>query len=149
MIQHPRKIRNFLIRPKFQLKYMFYFWVSGLSIFGVFLALTFSKLNDLKYAIGNSPAVDFGLQKQMNNTLLELIIFALAAVLLFSVVTFFYSIIITHRVAGPMLAIKAFIDELIKGNYTYNRSLRQYDELHPIMDSVKELAEKLKNENKN
>lgn len=148
MIQHPRKVRNFLVRPQFQLKYMLYFWVSGLSIFGAYLAIIFVKLDELKFNIANSAAVDFELQNKMNATIFDLIIFALVALLLFSVVTFFYSIIITHRVAGPMLAIKAYIDELAKGNYDYNRNLRQYDELHPIMDSVKSLAEQLKKSKK-
>ncbi len=143
-MQHPRKVRNLLIRPKFQMKYMFYFWVSGLSLLGIFLGLTYSKLTEIRTAVALAPSVDFGLQAKVNSSIFEIIIYALITVVVFTVITFFYSLIITHRVAGPMLAIKAFVDELVLGNYNYNRNLRKYDELQPIMDSVKNLAEQLR-----
>jgi signal transduction histidine kinase len=123
---------------------MFYFWVSGISVFGVFLFLTYSKLSEIRAAVSNSSNVDFALQAQVNSTIFEIIVYALVMVVVFSVVTFFYSVIITHRVAGPMVAIKAFIDELVLGNYNYNRNLRKYDELQPLMESVKNLAAQLR-----
>ena len=148
MIQHPRKVRNLLIRPKFQLKYMFYFWVSGISVLGVFLLLTYNKLTEVKAAVSSSTNVDFVLQSKVNSSIFEIIIYALITILVFTVITFFYSLIISHRIAGPMVAIKAFVDELVLGNYEYNRNLRKYDELHPLMESVKTLAERLRDKEK-
>ena len=148
MIQHPRKVRNLLIRPKFQLKYMFYFWVSGISVLGVFLLLTYNKLTEVKAAVSSSTNVDFVLQAKVNSSIFEIIIYALITILVFTVITFFYSLIISHRIAGPMVAIKAFVDELVLGNYEYNRNLRKYDELHPLMESVKTLAERLRDKEK-
>lgn len=144
LIRHPRKLRNLLITPKFQMKYMFYFWVSGLSVLGLFLLFIYRKLTQIRYAVSNSGQVDFELQALVSSTIFEITIYALITLFVFSLVTFFYVIIITHRVAGPMIAIQAFINELKKGNYDYRRNLRKYDELHPIMDSLKELADELK-----
>lgn len=143
-MKRPRKIHNLLVTPKFQMKYMFYFWVSGTSVLGAFVFLIYMKLNDIRHSVSNSQIVDFALQARVNSIFFELIIYALIALLIFSIVTFFYSTIITHRVAGPSLAIQAYIAELRRGNYDYQRRLRDYDELHPIMDALKELAGELK-----
>lgn len=59
-------------------------------------------------------------------------------------VTVFYLIILGQRVGGPVIAICTYIQELQKGNYDYRRELRKNDELVPIMDELKVLAEKLK-----
>jgi signal transduction histidine kinase len=59
-------------------------------------------------------------------------------------VTVLYAIVISHRIAGPMLAIRAFIKNMKDGRYDEKRSLRPYDELSPIMDDLHELADALK-----
>jgi signal transduction histidine kinase len=51
---------------------------------------------------------------------------------------------VSHRIAGPVVAITAFIEELKKGNYDYGRNLRPNDELTLIMDALHDLAPTLK-----
>ncbi|MDA1075691.1 MAG: hypothetical protein O3A63_13160 [Proteobacteria bacterium] len=57
--------------------------------------------------------------------------------------SFVYSLMLSHRVSGPMIAITEFISQLTKGNFKYRRQLRKGDELEPIMKGLHELAAEL------
>jgi hypothetical protein len=53
-------------------------------------------------------------------------------------------LMVSHRIADPVVAISAFIEELKKSNYDYGRNLRPGDELTLIMDGLHELRAVLK-----
>jgi methyl-accepting chemotaxis protein len=54
------------------------------------------------------------------------------------------SIIVTQRIAGPMVRIKRSLDQLSEGNYNLNVHLRKGDEFHEIAESINRLAASLK-----
>ena len=56
------------------------------------------------------------------------------------------SLILSHRVAGPMTAIIACIEEYGQGNYDFKRELRGNDELEPIHDALQDLGRALKDQ---
>lgn len=143
MSRNQRKIKNFLIRPKFQMRVTTYFIVCILAIFGGLLAVVQKHLNDVKTILMNSN-VDFATNSQINATLGDLSQFTWIIFFISAVFAVLFSIIVSHRIAGPMTAICRFIDEMIEGNYDYNRVLRPYDELLPIMDRLQKLAGKLR-----
>jgi len=62
----------------------------------------------------------------------------------FAISSFIFALLVSHRIAGPILAITAYIEELKKGNYSYGRNLRPNDELIQIMDGLHELNAILK-----
>lgn len=49
-------------------------------------------------------------------------------------------IIISHRIAGPISRIGAYIDSLIQGNYTHGLILRKKDELKQLAVKMSELC---------
>ncbi len=51
---------------------------------------------------------------------------------------------ISHRVAGSQVAIKAHIDALIDGNYDYERDILPTDELTEIVEGLEKLRAVLK-----
>jgi signal transduction histidine kinase len=62
----------------------------------------------------------------------------------FAIASFIFALMVSHRIAGPVVAISAFIEELKKGNYDYGRNLQPEDELTLIMDPLHELRAVLK-----
>ena len=74
----------------------------------------------------------------------EIVQISLGGFAAFVIFSFVFALVISHRIAGPVVAIKAFIDELKKGNYDYPRRLRPRDELVDVMDALHELAPILK-----
>lgn len=145
MIKRPRKIRNYLIKPGYQLRFGFYFISSGLALLGVMIAVIFSKLRTLSETISKSGALDIRSQTLIDNLVFEVTWISLFTFVCFALIVLVYSIVISHRIVGPTVAICAYIDEIKKGNLDAKRTLRKYDELHPIMDSLQEFALTLKN----
>lgn len=148
MLKHPRKLRNYLVTPGFQLRFSLYFIVSGLAVIGVLVAIIFSRLRELSTTISQSGSLSLQAQSQLNDMIFDVTWGSLFVFIGFSLVVLFYSIIISHRIAGPVVAICAYIEDLKKGNYDATRTLRKYDELHPIMDSLQEFAAQLKSGSK-
>ena len=58
--------------------------------------------------------------------------------------SFVFALVMSHRIAGPQVAIKAYIEALKEGNYDYDRGLRPSDELTEIMAAPRDLEPVLK-----
>jgi nitrogen fixation/metabolism regulation signal transduction histidine kinase len=56
-----------------------------------------------------------------------------------------YSIYISHRYAGPGVAILNYIERIKAGDLESDRELRKNDEFQAIMKALNGLAENLKN----
>lgn len=140
-----RRWRNYLLNPQFQLKFSVYFIVSVLAVVGVMVAFIFTRLQDLREVILQFYGEDTVLQAHMDGAIFEITMIGFLTLLGFSTISFFYSLIISHRIAGPTLVICRFIEDLKKGDYEGNRHLRHYDELKPIISGLNELADILKN----
>ena len=135
-----RKLKNFFRKPQYQIKYSNYLIAGGLlSICATasFIQLKLVEVDDLL----NSPdAVGFGAQVQIYDALADVAQLAFMGFAGFVVYACILSLIMSYRIAGPMVAILAYIDELKKGNYTYPRELRKSDELKPIHEGLEELG---------
>ena len=143
--EKPKRLwRNYLLNPQFQCKFSVYFIVSLLAVVGVMVALIFTRLQDVREIILQYYGEDTILQSHLDQTIFEITLISFSILIGFSAISFFYSLIITHRIAGPTLVICRFIEDLKKGDYEGNRRLRQYDELKPIMQGLNELASVLK-----
>lgn len=146
MGKHPykRKIKNYLINPDFQLKFVVYFIVSGVAVVGGMMAFIIRTMTHLRQELLRQKYTSEGLRALLNETTTEMIFIMGLTLVIFAGVAFVYSVIISHRIAGPVVAINAFINDLKKGNYESQRRLRDYDDLKSIMDNLYELAESLK-----
>lgn len=144
MSRKQRKLRNILVTPKFQLKLSLYYIASGLVIIGVMIGLIYDRLMKARDLMNNSPLMSFDIQTQVNELMFEVVEISLLGFLGFIIFSFIFALVISHRIAGPVVAITAYIEQLKQGNYDYNRNLRPNDELTEIMDGLQELSAVLK-----
>ena len=144
-----RKIKNVIVNPLFQAKFSIYFLVAGFGLAGTLLLVVFQLSQNMQGKLAKSAEGSFQIYSIIHENLVQTTNITIFVLLVFSVISFIYAIVISHRIAGPVLAIQAYIEELKKGNYDHKRTLRKYDELQPIMDSLTELAENLKHSKKN
>lgn len=140
MSRSERKFKNFLIAPRFQLKICAYFIVSGLITIGAMIGMVYDRLLTVRAMMTSGELMDFATQNQINEIMFEIAEISLIGFSAYIIFTFIVALLISHRIAGPVVAINAFIDELMKGNYDYSRRLRPRDELLSIMDKLHELA---------
>ena len=132
------------VQPRFQLTLSLYYIVVGGLILSLVGFLILGKLSEVQAMMNNAVRMDFQSQARVNEMMLECVQMSLAGFGVFIGLSFIFALVISHRIAGPQVAIKAFISELKKGNYDYKRNLRPRDELTEIMDALKELAPVLK-----
>ena len=139
MSQPNRKLSNFLLTPKFQLKLTYYYIAVGLVIIISTVSAVFFKMLQIRDVMNNSIATDFSSQTQITDITFQIAQISMVGFVGFAMASFIFAMMVSHRIAGPIVAITAFIDELKNGNYEYGRQLRPNDELTLIMDGLHEL----------
>ena len=99
--------------------------------------------------MNNNPVIDFRVQGQINDLMLQCVQVSLVGFGVFILFSFVFALVVSHRAAGPQVAIGAYIEALKQGHYDYQRNLRPNDGLNDIMDALKALALILKARDKN
>jgi nitrogen fixation/metabolism regulation signal transduction histidine kinase len=129
-----------MLTPRFQLKLTFYFVVTGIAIIAITVASVYSKIVDVRTLMNTAILTDFATQSQINAILFDVVVITLVGFVLFAMAAFIFALTVSHRIAGPVLAILDYIKELKLGNYDYGRGLRPNDELTVVMDALHDLA---------
>jgi len=145
------KRRNFFIKKGLQGKYVLsYFIFVMLGV--IFFTLIFSMLSmntlsivydDYDLQIGTTPLIL--LEKILASQWIFMAIFAMLFVVIIS-------ILLTHRIAGPMYRFEQAFNEMINGNIGYWIKLRKKDEGKELAEKINRfndiLSEKLKATNR-
>ena len=144
MDRKQRKLRNLLVIPRFQLKLSLYYIASGLVFFGAIVGIAYQKLMQVRMLMNDNPVMNFDVQNQINDLMFQIIQFTLIGFVAYILFSSLFALVMSHRIAGPVVAITAFIEQLKQGNYDYKRNLRPNDELTEVMAALQELAPILK-----
>lgn len=144
MSANNRRISNFLLTPRFQLKLTYYYIAAGVSIIIATGNVVYYKMMVVQDIMNNSVLTDFSAQSKITDQMFQIAQISLLGFVAFAITSFIFALLVSHRIAGPVLAITEFINELKKGNFDYGRKLRPNDELTIIMDNLHELNAVLK-----
>ena len=139
-----RKISNFILTPRFQLKLTYYYIGMGVAIIVSTVAGVYLKMMQIQDIMNNSLPTDFSSQSRITEITFQIAQISMVGFVAFAVASFIFALMVSHRIAGPIVAITAYIEELKKGNYDYGRKLRPNDELTLVMDGLHELNAVLK-----
>jgi signal transduction histidine kinase len=110
--------------------------VATISLFLYNMGNIFSSLIEI-YQI--DPDIAASLQSSIYSTAL----ITLGLGFLFTVLTFVFVVVLTHRYVGPSVAMKRVLNELASGNYAVRGSLREKDEMKDLMEQINSLASTL------
>lgn len=138
-----RSFRNVLISPRQQLRYSFLLVIGSCLTLGIFVGVLIWQFNQTIFALSQAYTIDAeileAIQKSLSSALKMGVV--LSAIGIGSGV--FLSIRLTHKLYGPMVAIRRFLTELGNGNYKARLTLRQGDDLLDLRDALNQLAESL------
>lgn len=140
MSKNSRSVIGFVSKPKQQLKYAF---LNSLFISG-FILLTNVLVMIRVRSMGDTNSEFSTLVFDISDLLLQL---GLISFLSAFIITFFSTIIITHRFFGPTISIDRYIDSLINKKFDASLNLRSTDEMHDIANKLIILGKELKKEN--
>ena len=142
-----RQIKNFVVKPRYQLKFVTWFVTGGFVTMVVTVGLMNYRLQQIDHLLNSDGAMSVAGHIPIYDALTDITSFALAGFVLFVVYACYLAILINHRVGGPMIALIAHIDEIRNGNYDYQRKLRKKDELKPVHEALMNLSRSLKQKN--
>ncbi len=130
--KHQRYIKNFLINPQFQLKYVFWMVSTGAALAFTYSILFYNFANDTYKLIIEISKVPIETQAIMHYQLTKII-------LLQGVITFFFlccigmiGLLFSHRVAGPLYKLKSAFERVKKGEGQLRIYFRKYDEFQEV-----------------
>ncbi|MBN3040576.1 MAG: methyl-accepting chemotaxis protein [Candidatus Omnitrophica bacterium] len=139
------KRRNYFIDKKFQTKFIVKFClivvVSSALIVGGILYLS---QNSNTVAIENTKVV----VKRTSDFILPIVIITLAAVSLLSGITvFILTLLISHKISGPLFRLQREITSLASGDFRRNFRIRGDDQLQELSRSLDDMCKSLRNSN--
>ncbi len=138
-----RLLRNFIIRPGVQIRYLVYILSVGLVFMLVmfsFMLMTLTRMFSQAAQIAN---IEYDIQLAIQNAIISAwIVFALSCIA-FAGLSAVIGILLTHRVFGPIVPIRRHLAALKKGNYKQVTQLRQHDELKEVADDLNQVSELL------
>jgi sensor histidine kinase YesM len=122
---------HYLIKKRMQL---------GLTLRFLFLIVVFSLFIGFEVYITIWPVVSGVIPKGLMNLVWHQIFFRL---LCFSVPVFFvitaFSVIFSHRIAGPLYRLEQTLDKIIQGDHAESIQLRKGDELEELAEKINKL----------
>ena len=139
-----RKLFGFLSHPKIQLKYAI---LNSFFVAGVILLSNLLVVYRLRQHAEGQSDVEMDTTLLFNITDFTMQMGFLTFMVSFFI-TFFSTIIITHRFVGPFIAINRYVDSLISSKFDDDLNLRTTDEMHEISAKLKTLGDRLKSEKK-
>tara|TARA_A100001037_G_scaffold306118_1_gene349347 strand:- start:5252 stop:5749 length:498 start_codon:yes stop_codon:yes gene_type:complete len=138
-----RKLKSFFIKPKYHMSYAGYLVLGGLIGFGLTAYLVVAKLVEIDAILDSAPMMGALTQARINAIFADITMMFMLGFAGYIVYATVVTMLVSHRVSGPMIAIVNFIDQMINGNYAYRRPLRKNDELIAIHSRLEILADTL------
>ncbi len=143
-----RKLKNFVVNPQFQIRYVFWVVVSGLvmvlfnaSIFYHFTRENYLLLVDMAPMSAEARAHLF---RELNDVLLRLGGFSF----LFLGIVAMLGVVLSHRAAGPLYHFKRVFADIRAGKRDTRVFLRPYDDFRDVADEFNGMMDSLVGEAK-
>jgi methyl-accepting chemotaxis protein len=131
--------RIYLVDKKFQFRIAFYVctWLIGLSFL---YPLVVQNIFDffIGFASTNPIGTDLELIEQTRRDVLTLIVLTQV---IFIILTFISSILLAHRIVGPIFKLRKFMENAKAGNLSEELSFRKYDHFKYLSDDYNQLIQ--------
>jgi nitrogen fixation/metabolism regulation signal transduction histidine kinase len=147
-MKNPRKIKNFLLMPRIQLRYMYYILAINIAPMAALIsytALQFQKLHLEMEAIESYPPAVSG---AIDNLISHLSMAFVGCFVLVSLLVIYGAIVVSHRFVGPMFVINRYIKAMQAGDFQMQRELRKDDEMQETFELLKQLGQQLAEQDK-
>lgn len=142
-MKNRRKVRNLLLNPRFQGKYVLLVGGAALLVSIVYAGIFYSYIKE-NYAIlvELSPMTDAA-KAQLYSELRQIVLLLGAGSLVFVSVVSWLALFFTHRSAGPLYQFKKVFEDIRSGKVDARIHLRPWDDFQEVADSFNEMMESL------
>ena len=138
-----RKIKNILINPRYQLKYVFWLNVNALGLIFIYARIVYEYIQENYLILVDLAPITAEARLQLYSELNEIIIKLGIISLLFLVVVTLFGLLFSHRTAGPLFHFEKVFKEVKGGNTACRIKLRPKDEFRSAAIEFNEMMDKL------
>mgnify|MGYP003394347930 CR=1 FL=1 len=138
-----RSIRNILINPRYQLKYVFWLSLSGLALVGLYSVLVYFYIKENYSILVDLSPMDQAAKAQLYSELTEIIVRISVISIGFLGIVALLGIVLSHRTAGPLYHFGRVFERVRDGDLSARVKLRPGDDFQEVaakfnqmMDSV-------------
>ena len=142
--QRQRKLKNFIINPAYQLRYIFWLTSSGLILVVLNAAIAYSYIKENYLTLVDLSPMTDAARAQMYLELRQLVLAISSVSILFLAFIAILGIFLSHRTAGPLYHFKRVFDDIRSGNPNRRVRLRPTDEFQDVARSFNEMMDQLK-----
>lgn len=140
-----RRLRNYLFRPRLQLRYalMFFFLASiGAGVAQLVSYLTVRRV--LERILSEAGASAAALAPVIDVTIRAELLRVVWILPILGIATAVFTVVVLHIFVGPLVPISRHIRRLTEGDYDMHSQLRAEDEFVEVVDDLNKLSETLK-----
>lgn len=136
-----RKIRNFLINPRYQIKFALRFSAAGLFLAGINSAVFYVFIREnYKILVDLSP-MEEEVKLQLYRELHQIVTLLAGFSVGFSILLFFMGILVSHRTAGPLYHFKRVFLAIPGGDLKARVHLRPQDEFRDVAEECNKMID--------
>lgn len=142
-----RSIKNLIINPTYQLKYVFWVSSAGVILIAVNAIVFYHYIRENYALLVNLSPMDDSAKAQLYQELNEIVIKLGIFGLIFIVLTAMIGIRISHRTAGPLYHFKRIFNEVKGGNMNARVRLRPNDDFRDVAEAFNEMMDSINKKN--
>ena len=139
--KHKRYLKNYIINPGYQFRYIFWLTSSGVVLVGINAWIAYMYIRENYMMLVDLSPMTEEAKAQLYAELRHLILAIGSSSFLFLVVISVLGIVLSHRTAGPLYAFKRVFDEISKGNLNRRLKLRPGDEFQEVAESFNQMMD--------
>ena len=142
-MKNRRHLKNFLLNPAYQIKYVFWISATGISLILINMGVFYSFIREnYKLLVDMSPMEDT-VKAQLYTELNQIIIYLGIFAMFFVVATVLFGIILSHRTVGPMYHFKRVFREISQGKKDARVRLRPKDDFKDVADEFNRMMDSI------
>ncbi|MFH1222843.1 MAG: HAMP domain-containing protein [Pseudomonadota bacterium] len=142
MIGSQKSTRSiFIINRTFQIKYALLLAVMGGLVALLFAAHIFYFCNEYFKIFVPNYASNPSIVSFLHEEHMKIAVYLLLLIMFMMIFLFFLGIVITHKIAGPIMVVKRKMKDIISGDLSARARLRKGDEFRDLADSFNNLAD--------
>jgi nitrogen fixation/metabolism regulation signal transduction histidine kinase len=141
-----RQLRNILINPRYQTRFILWAALSGLFViayFGMLLLQSFRQYQETAMARASIP-----LRELLNEEYTAVVLQLLTGSLIIFITAMIVGIFLSHRTAGPMHQLKLAFNRVRSGKWNTRVVFRDADEFQDLGDRFNKMMETLEERSK-
>ena len=138
-----RKFSNFLINPKYQLKYIFWLSATGISLVALYSVIFYTYIHENYQILVDLSPMDDASKQQLYRELAHVILLLGGISFIFIIFVSIAGVVLSHRTAGPLYHFKRVFNEIKSGKRDARVRLRPNDDFQDVAASFNEMIESI------